>query len=102
MPTYEQALEYLGIDYADDVVKNNVNRALATATKILQGAVGDDVLSLMPDDERVREMILIYTDDLYTNRGVSAKVSNAVRLSVASMELQVIMELRRLRKEAGA
>lgn len=100
MPTYEQALEYLGIDYPDDVVKNNVNRALATATTILQGAVGHDVLSLMPDDERVRELILIYTDDLYTNRGVAAKVSNAVRLSVASMELQVRLELRKLREVA--
>ena len=102
MPTYEQALEYLGIDYADDVVKNNVNRALATATKTLQGAVGSDVLTLMPDDERVRELILIYTDDLYSNRGVSAKVSNAVRLSVTSMELQVKLELRKLREEASA
>lgn len=102
MPTYEEALEYLGIDYADDVVKRNVTRAMATATKTLQGAVGADVLQLMPDDERVKELILIYTDDLYSTRGVAPKVSNAVRLSVATMELQVRLELRQLREEAEA
>lgn len=101
MPTYEEALDYLGIDYADDVVKRNVTRAMATAAKTLQGAIGADVLTLMPDDERVKELALIYTDDLYSTRGVAAKVSGATRRLVQDMELQLRMELRKLRKEAA-
>lgn len=101
MPTYEEALEYLGIDYPDDTVRANVTRALATAVKSLEGAVGEDVGVLMPDDPRAKELVLIYLDDLYSTRGVSAKVSGATRQLVHTMELQLTMELRRLRAEVG-
>lgn len=101
MPTYEEALDYLGIDYADDVVKNNVNRAMAAARAALHGSVGEDVETLLPNDARVKELALIYTDDLYTNRGVSAKVSSATRQLVHSMEWQLRLELRTLRAAAA-
>ena len=100
MPTLEEALEYLGIDYRDDVVVSNVERAMATAARTLLSAVGSDVEQFMPDDERVKELALIYTDDLYSNRGVSAKVSAATRHMVQTMELQLKMELRKKREEA--
>ena len=102
MPTIDEALKYLGIDYQDAVTTANVTRALATACETVRGAVGADVGALMPDDSRVKELVLIYLDDLYSNRGVSAKVSNATRLSVQTMELQLRLELRALRKEADA
>lgn len=102
MPTYEEALVHLGIDYPDETIKTIVTQKLAAAVETLRGAVGDDVDLLLPDDHRVKELVLTYLADLYDNRGVSAKVSNAVRLSVATMELQVKMTLRRLREEAGA
>ena len=98
MPTTEEVLQYLGIDYADTVITANVNRALATARQTLRGAVGDDVEQLLPDDPRVKELVLIYTDDLYSNRGVGAKVSAAVRRMVGIMELQLRLELRRARE----
>lgn len=102
MPTIEDALAYLGIDYADDLVRKNVNRALATAVKVLHGAVGEDVEKLMPNDPRAMELVLIYMDDLYSEKGVSAKVSGATRRMVADMEMQLRLELRTLREEAGA
>lgn len=102
MPTIEDALAYLGIDYADDLVRKNVNRALATAVKVLHGAVGEDVETLMPSDPRAKELALIYMDDLYSEKGVSAKVSGATRRMVADMEMQLRLELRTLREEAGA
>ena len=102
MPTVDDALIYLGYDVVDDVIRKNVTRQLAAAIKELQGAVGDDVDTLMPDDERVHELVFIYLDDLHSNRGMSAKVSGAVRRSVQTLELQLTMELRRLREEAGA
>lgn len=100
MPTIEQALEYMGIDYADELVRHNVSRAMATAARALRSAVGDDVEEYLPDDPRVVELILIYTDDLYSERGVSAKVSGATRNLVASMELQLRLELRRAKEES--
>lgn len=102
MPTIDDALAYLGIDYPDDLIKKNVNRALASAAKWLHGAVGEDVDTFMPGDSRAAELVLIIMDDLYSERGVSAKVSGATRRMVADMVQQLQLELRTLREEAGA
>ena len=102
MPTVEDALVYLGIDYPDDVIRTNVTRALATAVSTLHGAVDEDVETLMPDDPRAKELVLIYLDDLYSQRGISAKVTGTTRRMVADMVLQLQMELRIRREEAGA
>lgn len=102
MPTLEEALEYMGIDYADDVIRRRATRAMASARQVLLGAVGDDVETYLPNDPRIGELILIYTDDLYSERGVRAKVSNATRNLVANMVLQLKLELSRKKEEAGA
>lgn len=99
--TTQEALIYLGIDYPDDMVSANVTRALATAHKVLHGAVGADVDTYLPDDSRAKELVLIYLDDLYSQRGISAKVSGATRRLVHDMELQLRLELARA-KEAEA
>ena len=101
MPTLEAALQYLGIDYEDEVTSANVTRALATAERVLFGAVGEDVLTYLPDDPRVGELVLIYMEDLYSQRGLSAKVSGAVRRQVADMELQLRLELAQAKEVAA-
>lgn len=105
MPTIQEALLYKGMEpelYADDpVVQTNAARALRTARQTLLGAVGDDVETYLPDDPRVAELVLIYFDDLYSERGVSAKVAGAVRRLVFDMEQQLRLELARA-KEARA
>lgn len=101
MPTIEDALAYMGIDYPDELIRKNVTRALAAAIQVLYGAVGEDVDTLLPGDARVQELVLIYTDDLYTERGVSAKVSGATRRLVEDMVLQLQLDLRTLREAAG-
>lgn len=94
MPTLDEARMYLGIDIADDdMVNANLKRCLATATKTLHGAVGEDVEEYLPGDPRITELVLIYTDDLYSERGASAKVSGATRRLVYDMELQLRLEL---------
>lgn len=102
MPTLEEALQYLGIDYDDDMVKANVNRALSTAQQVLYSAVGRDVEIYLPNDPRIKELVLIYLDDLYSERGASAKVSGAVRRLVFDMELQLRLELRQAKEDAEA
>ena len=98
MPTTEEALEYIGIDYPDALILKNVERAMATARGLVRGGVGGDVYDLMADDSRVKELTLIYTDDLYSNKGVSAKVSGSIRRLVADMEQQLRLELVDLRE----
>ena len=98
MPTYEDALAHLGIDYDDDLIKRNVAHKLAAAIKAVRGAVGDDVEILLPDDERVRELVLTFLDDLYSQRGTAAKVTGATRRAVSTMVLQLQTELQRLRE----
>lgn len=102
MPTYDDALNYLGIDYADVLVQANVTRALAAARKVLEGAVGADVWELLPEDPRAAELVLIYLDDLYSDRGVSAKVSGATRRLVATMVLQLQLDVQAAREAVRA
>lgn len=102
MPTLAEALAYMGIDYADEMSTANATRALATAVQFLHGAVGEDVETYLPNDPRVDELVLIYTDDLYSDRGVAAKVSGATRRLVADMELQLRLELRQAREAVQA
>ena len=98
MVTIDDALLYLGIDYTDAMVTTNVTRALNAARMTVLGAVGDDVDTLLPGDPRVRELTLIFMEDLYSQRGMSAKVSGATRRLVADMELQLRLDLRQKRE----
>lgn len=101
MPTIEEALLYLSIDYPDEVVTANVTRALATAKQTLYGSVGEDVDTLLPNDPRVKELVLLYLDDLYSNRGLSYKQIGSQRRLISDMEWQLRLELRQRREVAG-
>lgn len=104
MPTIDDARQYIGIDIADDALVNaNLARCLRSATQILHGAVGsaEELATYLPDDPRVSELILIYTEELYANRGTSAKEAGAMRRLVHDMEQQLVMELRRAKEAAG-
>lgn len=101
MPTLEEARLYLGIDYADDVTDANITRCLNTAKQTLFGAVGNDVEKYLQDDPRITELQLIYMEDLYSQRGLTPKVSGATRRMVFDMEQQLRLELRTAKEEAG-
>ena len=42
MPTIEEVLAYLGIDYADDMVNKNIERSIATADAYLKGSIANN------------------------------------------------------------
>jgi hypothetical protein len=100
MITIDDALDHLGFDQADEVVRKNVTRALNSAEATLRGSVGEDVEKYLPNDPRIDTLILAYLDDLYDERGVSAKVSNATRYMVSSQEWQLRLELQRAKEGA--
>ena len=101
MLTLDDALAHLGIDYADGQVTRNVARALQDAQSYLQSAVGADVFELLPDDSKVDRLVLAYLSDLYDERGTGAKAGNAKRDMIHSMELQLRLELARIRETAA-
>jgi hypothetical protein len=106
MPTIQEALQALGIDYTDEAVIANVTRKLNAANKRLQRAVGDDVWDLLPGDPEAKELLFAYLEESYNEQGViSAKTSNARRAMVTDAELQLRLELARRRaaaEEGGA
>ena len=90
--TTDEALAYLGIDYADDMVRTNIERTIKTADAYLKGAVGDDY---PVDDPRSKELALIIISDLYDKRGLISTVSGNTRKLVDDLALQLRLELRR-------
>lgn len=88
----QDVFDYLGIDYADDMVNANVNLAISTADAYLKGAVGADY---PVEDPRAKELALIFIADLYDNRGMLEKTSTNVRRLVDDFLLQLRLELRR-------
>lgn len=102
MLTIESALRHLGYDEVDEVITAQVTEELAEASSYLQGAVGDDIFELLPDDPRVDTLMKAYLTDLHDERGTSAKAGNAKRDMVHSLEWQLRLTLSRKREEAAA
>lgn len=96
MPTNDEVLAYLGIDYADETVIKNIERSILTADAYLKGSIGTDY---PVDDPRVKELALIFISDLYDNRGMIEKVAGNVRRLVDDMSLQLRLELRASKSE---
>lgn len=90
--TIEEVKAYLGIDYADDMVNANIERAIDTANAYLKGSIGNDYPT---DDPRAKELALIIISDLYDNRGLQSTISGNTRRLVDDLSLQLRLELRR-------
>lgn len=90
--TIEEVKAYLGIDYADDMVNANIERAINTANVYLKGSIGNDYPT---DDPRAKELALIIISDLYDNRGLQSTISGNTRRLVDDLSLQLRLELRR-------
>ena len=90
--TVDEALAYLGIEYADDMVRSNIERTIKTADAFLKGSVGENY---PVDDPRSKELALIIISDLYDKRGMISTVSGNTRRLVEDLSLQLRLELRR-------
>lgn len=92
MPTRNNVLAYLGIDYADEVVNRNIERCIKVADALLKGSIGEDY---PVEDPRAQELALIIISDLYDNRGFEGSVPSNTRKLVEDLSLQLRLELRR-------
>lgn len=91
MVTIQDAKNYLGIDYADEMVESNLARMIKSADAYLRGSIGENYPE---DDPRAVELALIIIADLYDNRELSDKVSGNVRRYVNDTSFQLRMELK--------
>ena len=91
MPTTQEVMDYLGIDYADNMITRNIERSITVADAYLKGAVGKNYPI---DDPRGKELALIFISDLYDNRGMIEKVNGNIRRLVDDFMLQLRLELR--------
>lgn len=94
------AKAYLGIDYTDEMVDTNVNRALQTAIHKMHGAIGSDVETYLPGDPRIDELVLIYTRESYDGSNLTEKERSALKQLRADLEPQLQLELRAAKAEA--
>ena len=102
MVTLNDAAQYLGIDYLDDVMTvANLQRALDSAIYRLYGAVGRDVETYLEGDPRVDQLVLIYTEEAYDNHPGSVKQDAAKNHLRDNLELQLRLELRVLKEGAA-
>lgn len=88
----DEVIDYLGIDYTDDMITKNIERAIKTADAYLKGSIGKDYPI---DDPRAKELALIIVSDIYDNRGLTTSISGNTRKLVDDMSLQLKLELRR-------
>lgn len=88
----DEVKDNLGIDYADEMVERNINRAIKTADAYLKGSIGENYPT---EDPRAKELALIIISDLYDNRGLNSTVSGNTRRLVDDLSLQLRLELRR-------
>lgn len=84
--TVDDVLAYLGIDYADDMVTTNINRAIETAHGELRESVGDDYPETHP---LTKELALIYADVSYNQRDMSANEEK--RADQIALKLRLVL-----------
>ena len=102
MVTIREAAQHIGIDYLDDgMTAANLQRALDSAIYRLYGSVGRDVENYLDGDPRVDQLVLIYTEEGYDNHPGSAKQDAAKNHLRDNLELQLRLELRTKKEEAG-
>jgi len=90
----QDVFDYLGIDYADDMVIRRVTALISLADGYLVSAVGRKYLSRLPAEalEHVRELSLMLIADLYDMRGHSAKEEAQARRLYQNMLLHLQLD----------
>lgn len=87
--------DYLGLDYTDNIIDNNINRAINTADGELRESVGENY---PVDHPLTKELALIYASNAYENRG-DISLSNNERKKSNGIALKLRLYMRRVKHE---
>lgn len=86
--TREDVLAFVGIDYADEMVNTNIDRAIQTADGELRESVADNY---PVDHPLTKELALLYAGAAYENRDIEGNESKRA----AGLALKLRLHLRR-------
>lgn len=84
--TADDLLAYMGIDYADDMVNINIERAINTADGELRESVGDNY---PVDHPLTKELALLYAANAYENRDLVGNESK--RADLIALKLRLVL-----------
>ena len=87
--TRDDVLSDLGIDYADDMVNTNIDRAINTADGELRESVGDDY---PVDHPLTKELALLYASASYEKRDLEGNESK--RADQIALKLRLALRRR--------
>lgn len=90
--TREDVLAFVGIDYADEMVNLNVDRAIRTADGELKESVADNY---PVDHPLTKELALLYAGASYENRDIEGNESKRA----SQLALKLRLYLRRVSNE---
>lgn len=85
-------LDYIGLDYTDNMIDNNIARAINTADGFLRESVADDY---PVDHPLTKELALIYASNAYENRGEISLSNNERKLS-SDIAMKLRLYIRRV------
>lgn len=88
MPSNSEILDYLRIDYADDVAIRNIEQYTKVAEAYLIGAIG----VIPKNDERVKQLALFIIEDLFDRSSYTIKESSNLQKLKQSLILQLQCE----------
>lgn len=92
--TEQDVFDYLGVDYADDMISRRVRALIETVDSYLTGAVGKDyAIAVGPESlAKAKEVGLMLIGELYDNRGVEGKERSVIRTLLSSMLLHLQLD----------
>ena len=91
MLTIQTVKDHLGIDYEDEMVTRTLERLMKVADSELVGSLGKNYPK---EDPRAEELALMIIEDLYSNRGITDKVSGNIRRMLIDFSTQLRVEMR--------
>lgn len=92
--TEQDVLDYLGVDYADEMVLRRIRALIDTVDSYLTGAIGTDYATAVGPESlaKAREVGLMLIGELYDNRGMEGKERSVIRVLLSSMLLHLQLD----------
>ena len=91
----QDVYDYLGIDYADDMVSRRVRGPIDAVDSYLTGAIGRDYATAVSPESlaKAKEVALMLIGELYDGRGGTGKERAVVRTLLSTMMLHLQLDI---------
>lgn len=87
--TVQEAKDYLGIDYADEMIERRLNSVIRSTDLFLDGAIGK---GYDKTDDRVKEVALMIIGEMFEDRALTSKETGSYRRLTQNLLYQLRIE----------